>query len=296
MAESSPPVMSFEPQPPTGRPISHHPCHRTSHPSTIAKTITFISYQAPAPILAMKSSTRTALLLCLSSLVSGVISFAPAIQRRLVRGVLSAPAADTAMTTTYAFYEYSTALSMAGFGAASSSSTSKKQDKKGSGSSKQLVPKLRPKSQWDRYLDMKQCKKITVGVRIRGDDESSSDNNNWMEVGRVRSESDEHLEVAVARQRALIAEHGKRLYPMKIPPNAVLEWGYLNGEEEGDEEKKEWLTVDKSKGDDAPDGIEKKIGFEGISHPPTGYYCFYNQGRIVEKEDEGKFNRGSEKI
>jgi hypothetical protein len=256
----------------------------------MTKTITFSSYHyhPPAPILAMKSSTRTALLLCLSSLVSGVVSFAPAIQLRLLRDdVLSAPA--------YALRKSSTALSMAGFGGASSSSTSKKQDKKGSGSSKQLVPKLRPKSQWDRYLDMKQCKKFTVGVRIKGDDESSSDNN-WIEVGRVRSEGDGHLEVAVARQRELIAEHGKRLYPMKIPPNAILEWGFLNGEEGGDEEKKEWVSVDKSKGDDAPDGIEKKIGFEGISHPPTGYYCFYNQGRIVEKEEEGKFNRGSEKV
>ncbi len=240
---------------------------------------------------AMKFST--ALLLCsacFSSLVSGITSFVPAIQLRLLRDVTvgSAPAPDRAIAT---------AISMAGFGA-SSSSSSKKQDKIGNGStSKQLLPKLRAKSQWDRYLDMKQCKKVTVGVRIKGDDDSSSSINGWVEVGRVRSEGDEHIEAAVARQRALIAEHGKRLYPVKISPQAIFDWGYLKDEggEEGNE-KKEWITVDKSKGDDAPDGIEKKIGFEGISHPPTGYYCFYNQGRIVEKEEEGKFNRGSEKI
>ena len=243
-------------------------------------------------VLTMKYSTA----LLLASLVSGVTSFVPAI--RLLRLhpdvviVSTLSPADHTMPTNYAFREYNTALPMAGFGGASSSS-SKKQDKKGTGGSKQLVPKLRAKSQWDRYLDMKQCKKVTVGV-IEVDDESSS--NDWVEVGRVRSEGDEHTEVAVARQRALIAEHSKRLYPVKIPPNAILEWGYLNGEEGGDEEKKEWITVDKSKGDAAPDGIEKKIGFEGISHPPTGYYCFYNQGRIVEKDEEGKFNRGSEKI
>jgi hypothetical protein len=219
----------------------------------------------------------TALILCsacFTALVSGVISFAPAIQLRLLRDV----AVVSARTSC-------TAISMAGFGGAS---LSKKQDKK---------PKLRAKSQWDRYLDMKQCKKVTVGVRIKGDDDSSSSITDWVEVGRVRSEGDKQIEVAVARQRALIAEHGKRLYPVKFSPNAIFEWGYLNDEggEEGNE-KKEWITVDKSKGDDAPDGIEKKIGFEGISHPPTGYYCFYNQGRIVEKEEEGKFNRGLEKI
>lgn len=240
----------------------------------------------------------TALLICTACFLSQwsvVTSFAPAIQLRLLRDavVASAPAPGGTIA-----HQSRTALFMAGFGADSSS---KKQDKKGGSgnASKQLVPKLRAKSQWDRYLDMKLCKKVTVGVRIKGDDDDVDEDstNDWVEVGRVRSEGDDHFEVAVARQRALIAEHSKRLYPVKIPPNAILEWGYLNDKEGKEEnEKKEWITVDKSKGDNAPVGIEKKIGFEGISHPPTGYYCFYNQGRIVDKDEEGKFNRGSEKI
>lgn len=37
-----------------------------------------------------------------------------------------------------------------------------------------------------------------------------------MEVGRVKSENDEYAEVAIARQRALIAEHAKRLYLVQV--------------------------------------------------------------------------------
>jgi hypothetical protein len=37
-----------------------------------------------------------------------------------------------------------------------------------------------------------------------------------MEVGRVKSEKDEFTEVAIARQRALIAEHAKRLYLVQV--------------------------------------------------------------------------------
>lgn len=37
-----------------------------------------------------------------------------------------------------------------------------------------------------------------------------------MEVGRVKSENDEYTEVAIARQRALIAEHAKRLYLVQV--------------------------------------------------------------------------------
>ena len=162
-----------------------------------------------------------------------------------------------------------TSLSMAGFGGSGGSSSTKKKKK-----NVVKLPKLKAKSQWDRYNDMKQCKKITVGVRIVGEGEDED----WMEVGRVRSLNDEYTEVAVARQRALIAEHSKRLYPIKIPPNAAVEWGYIVGDTE---EESQWMVVDKSKGDDAPKDIEKKIGFEGISDKATGFYCYYHEGRIV---------------
>lgn len=216
----------------------------------------------------MKSSTP--LILFLLTSLTTVTSFAPVSSSHDVvhRDVLSTSVADK-----------TSALFMAGFGGGESSSKKGKNKKAGA-----KLPKLKAKAQWDRYAELKQCQKFTVGVRIKGDGDKNGD---WMEVGRVRSENDEFTEVAVARQRALIAEHAKRLYPVQIPANAVLEWGYLP------EEKSEWAVVDKSKGDEAPAGIEKKMGFEGISDKATGFYCFYHEGRIVEREDEGKGKRTS---
>ena len=174
-------------------------------------------------------------------------------------------------------------LSMAGFGGGD----------KGGPASGAKVPKLKAKSQWDRYAELKQSRKVTVGVRIRGNDDGAG-RGEWMEVGRVRSEDESLADAAIARQRALIAEHSKRLYPVQIPPNAILEWGYRtdSAEDDGGGDgggEAIWAAVDKRRGDDVPPGFEKKIGFEGISDKATGYYCFYNEGRIVERgEAEGK--------
>jgi len=162
-----------------------------------------------------------------------------------------------------------TQLFMAGFGTAGGAS---KKDNK-----KVTLPKLKAKTQWDRYADLKQCKKVRVGVRSQDGD--------WMEVGRVRSENDEHTLVAIARQRALIADHAKRLYPVQIPTNSVLEWGYvMEDNDNGDDASSAtWVAVDKSSGADAPKGIEKKFGFEGISDKASGFYCYYSEGRVVER-------------
>ena len=51
--------------------------------------------------------------------------------------------------------------------------------------------------------------------------------------------------------------------------------------------------VDKSKGDEAPKGIEKKIGFEGKPDKNTGFYCYYHEGRIVDREEQGKGKKTS---
>mmetsp|Transcript_24621 Transcript_24621/g.38225 ORF Transcript_24621/g.38225 Transcript_24621/m.38225 type:complete len:233 (+) Transcript_24621:46-744(+) len=166
-----------------------------------------------------------------------------------------------------------TQLSMAGFGGGGGGGS--KKNKK----AVKTLPKLKAKTQWDRYADLKQCKKVIVGVKIVGDEEEDAD---WLEVGKVRSDNDEHTLVAIANQRALIADHAKRLYPVKVPANSVLEWGYfLEGEEEGDNSS--WVTVDKASGADAPKGIEKKFGFEGISDKASGFYCYYSEGRVVER-------------
>ncbi|KAL3797359.1 hypothetical protein HJC23_010485 [Cyclotella cryptica] len=210
----------------------------------------------------MHSSTSTASLIFLCLLCKCIHAFhLPIVPSATLRRVSAAPS--------------STALQMAGF---ASSKT------KG-GTSGSKLPKLKAKSQWDRYADLKNCQKVRVGVRIKDSEE-------WLEVGRVKSENNEFTEVAVARQRALIAEHAKRLYLVQIPPNAVLEWGYLmqkgSSDDEDDGDNGEWILVDKSKGDEAPSGIEKKIGFEGKPDKNTGFYCYYHEGRIVEREDGGK--------
>jgi hypothetical protein len=196
----------------------------------------------------------------------------------------------------------SSSLFMAGFGSKDGSSNNKKD------------AKLKAKGQWDRYLDLKTCTKFTVGVRIKNDDSSTSstttptNNQQWMEVGRIRSVDNAHTEIAIARQRALIAEHSKRLYPLLIPMNAMLEWGYISAGEKkvidgsddgnndgGDAITQVWTIVDiKAISNTAnEENIEKKIGFEGIPDRATGYYCFYNQGRIVESTAEVGDNKNS---
>jgi len=159
---------------------------------------------------------------------------------------------------------------MAGFGA-NSSGSSKKQ--------KKTIQKLKPKQQWDRYLSLKDCKTVTAAVRKDGKDE-----NEWINVGYVKSASNEFTDIAIARQRALIAEHAKRLFPLKISAKDNLQWGYLNSDED------EYIPVSKDVCDDAPDDIEKKIGFEGIADPQTGFYCNYKDGRIVNLNDSSDKN------
>jgi hypothetical protein len=125
-----------------------------------------------------------------------------------------------------------------------------------------------------------------VGVKLSGDGEGD-----WLEVGKVRSQNDEYTLIAIARQRALIADHAKRLYPVKIPAHSVLTWGY--------KEDDSWVAVDKSVDDDEsiPKGIEKEFGFEGISDKASGFYCYYSEGRIVERgEDRSVLTTGSKTL
>lgn len=136
--------------------------------------------------------------------------------------------------------------------------------------------KLKPKQQWDRYSDFKLEPKIHVGVRIKGDDSEE-----WMEVGRVKSKDSQYTEAAVFRQRAIIADHAKRLYPLQFSSKKTLEWGYHSG----DGEKIEWKVVDKSAIADAVEGLEKLIGFEGRPDPASGFYCVYDGGRLKLGEE-----------
>lgn len=72
-------------------------------------------------------------------------------------------------------------------------------DDKGNKTKKEI--KLKPKQQWDRYLSFKTEPKIRVAVRVV-EDESQE----WLEVGRVKAQNPDYTELAVARQRAIIAE------------------------------------------------------------------------------------------
>jgi hypothetical protein len=67
------------------------------------------------------------------------------------------------------------------------------------GDSKSKEVKIKPKQQWDRYLDLKKEDKSPVAVRVIGEDE-------WLEVGSIKSKENSYTELSVARQRALIAD------------------------------------------------------------------------------------------
>jgi len=154
-----------------------------------------------------------------------------------------------------------TALS-AGFGGGDKSADSSKKKKK-------KEAKLKPKQQWDRYIDFKKDTKVRVAVKPTAAEE-------WLEVGRVKSKNNQYTAIAVARQRAIIAEHAKRLYPMKVSAKIQVEWAYF------DDDKDDWAVVDKAvlTSDDVPAGVEKLIGFEGRPDPGTGFYCIYDDGRL----------------
>lgn len=105
----------------------------------------------------------------------------------------------------------STELFGGGFGGASSGSKKTKGSGSGIGSTGGGGGggvTLKPKQQWDRYSDMKKEKKIRVAVRPSSSDSSvtSTSETEWLEVGNVKSKEDKYTELAVVRQRAIIAE------------------------------------------------------------------------------------------
>jgi hypothetical protein len=140
-------------------------------------------------------------------------------------------------------------LQMSGFGAAPKKGDKKKSD-----------TKLKPRKQWDRYVALKTSESVKVAVRVVAD--STSDGEiEWFEVGTVRSKDNAYTEAAVLRQRLLIAEHSRRVYPTRILAKDTLEWCYLNKEDQA-------VVVGKV---EIPVGIEKMIGFVGLPES-SGFY------------------------
>jgi Family of unknown function (DUF6523) len=149
-------------------------------------------------------------------------------------------------------------VSMAGFASADGDNKKKKE------------MKLKPKQQWDRFASLKKETSVLVAVRVVGQED-------WLEVGRVKSKDNASIEAAVAKQRVIIAEHSRRLFPLQVSKDAKVEWAYRQTEPD-----EQWMVVDKSVLDGSPDGIEKDMGFEGRPDPASGFYCLYNRGRLVD--------------
>jgi hypothetical protein len=154
-------------------------------------------------------------------------------------------------------------LQMAGFGAAPKKGDQKK------------TKELKPKQQWDRYSALKTAEAFAVAVRVVDSTSAASESSStpasdemegWMQVGYVRSKGNVYTGEAVTRQRLLIAEHARRLHPLKVGAKDTLEWAYVNKDEKV-------VTVGKSLFSklDMPADIEKMIGFVGL--PDTsGFY------------------------
>lgn len=210
----------------------------------------------------MKIRAAAIVLAITFSSVSGFSLMNNSISRQLSSSTISTPMS-------------STSLYAGGFGGGGGMGKKVGNDKKKKKSDNKET-KLKPKQQWDRYSELKREPKIQVAVRIK-DDESDE----WLEVGRVKSKDSQYTEEAVFRQRAIIAEHAKRLYPLQLTSKKTLEWGYHTGEDENSE----WKIVDKSCMTDAVEGLEKLIGFEGRPDPASGFYCVYDGGRLKLGEE-----------
>jgi hypothetical protein len=90
---------------------------------------------------------------------------------------------------------------MAGFGGGGAKSRNDIKNKK----QKDTPIKLKPKLQWDRYSALKNADKAQVGIRLTNDDAGAT-SSDWLEVGRVKIKDSENVPLAVAIQRAIIAE------------------------------------------------------------------------------------------
>jgi hypothetical protein len=78
------------------------------------------------------------------------------------------------------------------------------------------------------------------------------------------------------------SQHARRLFPLQVSPKDTIEWGYW----EGSDEDGSWIAGDKTV--EIPEKCEKLIGFEGRPDPATGFYCLYDAGRLVDKQDKDK--------
>jgi hypothetical protein len=134
------------------------------------------------------------------------------------------------------------------------------------------------KQQWDRYLALKTSEGFAVAVSVvdlTSTPTPTSDSQiEWLQVGIVRSKGNAFTEEAVMRQRLLIAEHARRVYPLKVLAKDTLDWAYLNKDDQ-------LVVVGKSLFGKVkmPADIEKMIGFVGLPDK-SGFYMRSSEGLI----------------
>lgn len=90
-------------------------------------------------------------------------------------------------------------------------------------------------------------------------------------------------------------QHARRLYPLQVSPKDKIDWGVKETSSSSSDSEDVWFVVDKSILEEesssdisVPDALEKLIGFEGTPDPASGYYCYYNEGRLVNAEKDVK--------
>jgi hypothetical protein len=84
---------------------------------------------------------------------------------------------------------------------------------------------LKPKQQWDRYGELKREDKIRVAIRIVAEKDDEEGEGDWIDLGRIKSKDNLYTEIAVARQRALIAEVSRE---RRIGKNrTILRWFFV---------------------------------------------------------------------
>ena len=80
------------------------------------------------------------------------------------------------------------------------------------------------------------------------------------------------------------------MFPLQVSAKDKIEWAFWDATGE------DWIIIDKDALESAPAGLEKLIGFEGRPDPATGFYCMYNEGRLVNTDDDLKSRSSSKKL
>lgn len=134
---------------------------------------------------------------------------------------------------------------------------------------------LKAKKQWDRHTALVKKGAVLADVAARKDPDAD-----WLLVGTVCAPDAAAARGAAARQRALIAEHAKRLHlPLQqLGKKAAVQVGYRPAA---------GAEFEPVKGEDGADIDADAIGFEGVSDPGSGFYCHYQDGRVVQAGSAG---------